>query len=73
LVTLVLVVAAFGFMFVRLWRINVLVNTGTRGDESLTDRPAQRTSRVVSLVLGQRKTLEGPWAGILPSSSSTGS
>jgi Fe-S oxidoreductase len=65
LVTFVLFVAAFGFMFVRLGRITVLVNTGTRGDESLTDRPAERFSKVVSLVLGQRKTLEDPWAGIL--------
>jgi hypothetical protein len=65
LVTLVLFVAAFAFMFYRLARMSVLVNTGTRGDESLTDRPRERLAKVVALVLGHRKTLEEPWAGIL--------
>jgi Fe-S oxidoreductase len=65
LITLVLFLAAFGFMFYRLGRMSVLVNIGTRGDESLVDRPAERLSKVVQLVLGHRKTLEDPWAGIL--------
>jgi len=65
LLTLVLVVAAFGFLANRLWRISILVNTGVRPDESLTDRPRERVLKVVSLVLGHRKTLEDPWAGIL--------
>jgi Fe-S oxidoreductase len=63
--TLALLVLAFGFLFVRLGQISVLVNTGVRGDEVLTERPAQRAWKVVSLVLGQRKTLEDPVAGIL--------
>jgi Fe-S oxidoreductase len=65
LVTLALLLAAFGFLFVRLERIAVLVNTGGRSDEPLTDRPAQRAAKVASLVLGQKKTLEDPWAGVL--------
>jgi Fe-S oxidoreductase len=63
--TLALLVLAFGFLFLRLKQISVLVNTGVRGDEVLTDRPAERASKVVSLVLGQRKVLEDPLAGIL--------
>jgi Fe-S oxidoreductase len=65
LLTLVLVVAAFGFLFWRLWHFAVLANTGTRGDEDLTDRPGERVGRVVSLVLGHSKTLEDKTAGLL--------
>jgi Fe-S oxidoreductase len=63
LLTLVLLVAAFGFLFVRLRRIARLINTGTRGDEVLTDTPRERVGKVVSLVLGHKKVLEDPWAG----------
>ena len=63
LLTLVLLVAAFGFLFVRLRRIARLINTGTRGDEVLTDNPRERVGKVVSLVLGHKKVLEDPWAG----------
>jgi Fe-S oxidoreductase len=63
--TLVLVVAAFGFMAWRLWHFAVLVNTGTRGDEVLTDRPGERVGKVVSLVLGHKKVLEDQVAGLL--------
>ena len=37
--TLVLVVSALDFLFRRLRRFALLVNTGTRGDEDLNDRP----------------------------------
>ncbi len=63
LLTLILLVAAFGFLFVRLRRIVRLINTGTRGDEVLTDDPRARAGKVVSLVLGHKKVLEDPWAG----------
>jgi len=43
LLTLGLLVAAFGFMARRLWQLKVLINTGTRGEESLTDNPGVRT------------------------------
>ncbi len=63
--TLALVVAAFGFMGWRLWRLRVLVNTGTRPSEDLTDTPGTRVARVVSLVLGHKKTFEDRWSGLL--------
>ena len=44
LLTLGLLLAAFGFMARRLWHIGVLINTGTRGDEVLTDNPGERTA-----------------------------
>jgi Fe-S oxidoreductase len=65
LLTLALLVAAFGFLFVRLRRIVTLINTGARSDEPLDDRPAERLARVASLVLGHRKVLRDPWAGLL--------
>ena len=65
LLTLVLVLAAFGFLGWRLWRFGVLVNTGARVEEDLTDRPAERLGKVASLVLGHKKTFEDPGAGLL--------
>ncbi len=65
LATLVLLVAAFSFLLLRLYRIAVLVNTGSRGDETLTDEVPLRVRKVVRLVLGHRKVLEDPWAGLL--------
>ena len=38
LLTLVLLVAAFGFMAWRLWRVFVLVNTGARADRSTREK-----------------------------------
>ena len=63
--TLALVVAAFGFMAWRLRHFAVLVNTGTRGDEDLTDRPNERRGKVFSHVLGHKKVLEEPVSGLL--------
>ncbi len=63
LLTLALLVAAFGFLLVRLRRIAILINTGTRGDETLTDHARERLAKVVSLVLGHKKVLEDRWAG----------
>jgi Fe-S oxidoreductase len=63
--TLALHVAAFGFMAWRLWRIGVLVNTGTRGDEVLTDRPGERTRTMVAYTFGQKKLKEDAAAGLL--------
>ncbi len=63
LLTLVLLTGAFGFLYVRLRRIARLINTGTRGDEVLTDGPRERLGKVASLVLGHKKVLEDPWAG----------
>jgi ferredoxin len=65
LLTLALVVAAFGFLFVRLRHIVTLIRTGTAGDEVLSDEPGQRVGAVVSLVLGHKKVLADPWAGAL--------
>jgi Fe-S oxidoreductase len=65
LLTLGLVVAAFGFMARRLWQIGVLVNTGTRGDETLTDRPGERTRTMLAYTLGQKRLIEDPVAGLL--------
>ena len=45
LLTLALLVAAFGFMARRLWHIGVLINTGTRGDEALTTARASGPGR----------------------------
>jgi Fe-S oxidoreductase len=65
LLTLGLLVAAFGFMARRLWHFGVLINTGTRGDETLTDRPAERTRTMLAYTLGQRRLIEDPLAGLL--------
>lgn len=65
LLTLALHAAAFGFMAWRLWRIGVLVNTGTRGDEVLTDRPGERTRTMLAYTLGQKKLKEDAAAGLL--------
>lgn len=65
LLTLGLLIAAFGFLFVRLRRIVRLVNTGTRGDEVLTGDVSERLLKVASLVLGHRKVREDRWAGAL--------
>ena len=65
LLTLALLVATFGFLFVRLRRIVTLINTGSRGDEVLTGDPGERLGKVVSLVLGHKRVLADPWAGVL--------
>jgi Fe-S oxidoreductase len=65
LLTLVLLVAAFGFMARRLWRIGVLINTGTRGDEAPVDRPGERTRTMLAYTLGQKRLKEDPAAGLL--------
>jgi Fe-S oxidoreductase len=65
LLTLALLVAAFGFMARRLWRIAALVNTGTRGDEVLTDRPVERTRTMLAYTLGQKRLKEDAAAGLL--------
>ncbi len=65
LLTLALLVAAFGFMAKRLWHIGVLINTGTRGDETLTDRPGERTRTMLAYTLGQRRLKEDAAAGLL--------
>jgi hypothetical protein len=65
LLTLALVLAAFGFMALRLWRIGVLVNTGTRGDQVLGDRPSERTRTMLAYTLGQRRLKEDAAAGLL--------
>jgi Fe-S oxidoreductase len=56
---------AFGFMAWQLRRAAVLVATGTAGDETLTDAPAERLAKLVSLSFGHRKVLEDPGAGLL--------
>jgi Fe-S oxidoreductase len=65
LLTLALLVAGFGFMARRLRHIALLVNTGTRGDETLTDRPGERTRTMLAYTLGQKKLKEDPAAGLL--------
>jgi hypothetical protein len=65
LLTLGLLVAAFGFMARRLWHIGILVNTGTRSDETLTDHPGERTRTMLAYTLGQKRLKEDPVAGLL--------
>jgi Fe-S oxidoreductase len=65
LLTLGLVAGAFGFMLGRLRRLAVLINTGSRGDEALTDIPGERARKVLAYTFGHRKVLEDPWAGLL--------
>ncbi|HXK10319.1 MAG TPA: (Fe-S)-binding protein [Vicinamibacteria bacterium] len=65
LLTLALLVVAFGFMARRLWQIGVLVNTGTRCEETLTDQPGGRTATMLAYTLGQKKLIEDPVAGLL--------
>ena len=65
LLTLALLVATFGFLFRRLARIRTLISTGAAGDEVLTGDGPERLRKVGALVLGHRKVLEDPWAGLL--------
>ena len=65
LLTLALLVAAFGFMAKRLWHIGVLINTGTRGDERLSDTPGERTRTMLAYTLGQKRLKEDAAAGLL--------
>jgi Fe-S oxidoreductase len=65
LLTLALLVGAFGFLWKRLSRIRRLIATGATAGEDLTDRPHERFRNVASLVLGHRKVLEDRWAGLL--------
>ena len=63
--TLVLLAAAFGFMAKRLWRMAVLINTGARSDESLTDAPGERTGTMVAYTFGHKRLKEDAAAGLL--------
>ena len=65
LLTLLLVLAAFGYTLKQLGRIAVLINTGARADEDLTDRPGERWAKLLQLTFGHRKVLEDPLAGML--------
>ncbi len=65
LLTLALLVAAFGFMAKRLLHIAVLINTGTRGDEILTDHPGERTRTMLAYTLGQQRLMDDRAAGLL--------
>jgi len=65
LLTLGLLLAAVGFMAKRLWHIGVLINTGTRGDETLTDNPGERTRTMLAYTLGQKRLKEDAAAGLL--------
>jgi Fe-S oxidoreductase len=65
LLTLALVVAAFGYMAWRLWRYGVLISAGARADQVLTDGPGARTGKMLAYTLGQKKTNEDPAAGLL--------
>jgi Fe-S oxidoreductase len=65
LLTLGLLVAAFGFMARRLWHIGLLINTGTRGGENLADAPAERTRTMLAYTLGQKRLKEDAAAGLL--------
>ena len=65
LITLALLAATIGFLFVRLRRIVALIRTGAPAGEPLDDDRPQRLRKVASLVLGHRKVLEAPGAGVL--------
>lgn len=65
LLTLVLVVGAFGFMFSRLVRLVVLVRAGTPGDEVLTGNVGERLAKVARMVFGHKKVLEDRWSGLM--------
>ena len=63
LLTLGLLVAAFGFMARRFWHIGVLINTGARGDETLTDRPGERARTMLAYTLGPEAAEGRPRGG----------
>lgn len=63
--TLLLVLAAFGYTLKQLGRIGVLINTGTRGDEDLSDRRGERWAKLLQMTFGHRKVLQDPFAGML--------
>jgi Fe-S oxidoreductase len=65
LLTLALLVVTARFLYRRLSRIVTLIRSGAPGDEPLKDHPDERLGKVASLVLGHRKVLEDPWAGLL--------
>jgi len=65
LLTLVLLVGTFAFLFVRLRRIRALIGAGAPADEPLAGPLRERLGKVASLVLGHRKVLEAPAAGLL--------
>jgi Fe-S oxidoreductase len=65
LLTLGLLLAAIGFMAKRLWHIGVLINTGTRGGETLVDNPGERTRTMLAYTLGQKRLKEDAAAGLL--------
>ncbi|HEY8231511.1 MAG TPA: (Fe-S)-binding protein [Vicinamibacteria bacterium] len=56
---------AFGFMALQLRRLARLVASGAPSDEVLTDAPAERALKLVSLSFGHRKVLEDPSAGLM--------
>src|SRR5688572_17367267 len=62
--TLVLLVGAFGFMFVKLGGIAALINAG-RHVENLTDTKTERWMKVVKNVFFHKKVLEDPVSGLL--------
>ncbi|MGE0454069.1 MAG: (Fe-S)-binding protein [Vicinamibacteria bacterium] len=65
ILTLALLLGAFGFMATRLLRLAALVRAGAPVAEALTGRPAERLAKVVRMVFGHEKVLEDPWAGFM--------
>jgi len=65
LLTLLLVVAAFGFALSRLSRIARLIDSGSHAGESLTAQPGTRIGKVLALVFGHKKVLEDRWSGLI--------
>ena len=65
LLTLALLVAAFGFLYKRIRHIVTLIGTGAPAGEPLTDNPPERWGKVVRLVLGHQRVLHDPAAGLL--------
>lgn len=62
-VTLLLVLGTAVFATAKFLRIAALIRSGKA--EHLTDNPAERFGKVVSLVFGHKKVLEDPWAGFM--------
>ena len=63
--TLLLVLGAFYFTLNRLGHLAVLINTGRRDDETLTDRVPERVAKVLQMTFGHKKVLEDRWSGML--------
>ena len=62
-IALALVLSAFAFMFMKLFRIGAFINMGAHEEQHTDFKPA-RWKMVAQIVFGHRKTLEDPISGL---------